>query len=126
MNYLAAAIGYILDPGHWSGYLGIGHLMAQHVLYSLLGVGLSAIIGMPLGWWVGHTGRGRGLLVSASGAVRALPTLGLITLFGLALGIGLLRCSPSSSWLCPASWPAPTRASSPPTRSPSTPPARPA
>ena len=71
MNYLAAAIGYILDPGHWSGYLGIGHLMAQHVLYSLLGVGLSAIIGMPLGWWVGHTGRGRGL-------------------FGLALGIGLL------------------------------------
>ena len=89
MNYLAAAIGYILDPGHWSGYLGIGHLMAQHVLYSLLGVGLSAIIGMPLGWWVGHTGRGRGLLVSASGAVRALPTLGLITLFGLALGIGL-------------------------------------
>ena len=64
--------------------------MAQHVLYSLLGVGLSAIIGMPLGWWVGHTGRGRGLLVSASGAVRALPTLGLITLFGLALGIGLL------------------------------------
>ena len=90
MNYLAAAIGYILDPGHWSGYLGIGHLMAQHVLYSLLGVGLSAIIGMPLGWWVGHTGRGRGLLVSASGAVRALPTLGLITLFGLALGIGLL------------------------------------
>ena len=90
MNCLAAAIGYILDPGHWSGYLGIGHLMAQHVLYSLLGVGLSAIIGMPLGWWVGHTGRGRGLLVSASGAVRALPTLGLITLFGLALGIGLL------------------------------------
>ena len=86
MNYLAAAIGYILDPGHWSGYLGIGHLMAQHVLYSLLGVGLSAIIGMPLGWWVGHTGRGRGLLVSASGAVRALPPLGLITL----LGIGLL------------------------------------
>ena len=89
MNYLAAAIGYILDPGHWSGYLGIGHLMAQHVLYSLLGVGVSALIGVPLGWWVGHTGKGRGMAVTVSGAVRALPTLGLITLFGLALGIGL-------------------------------------
>ena len=57
--------------------------------YSLLGVGLSAIVGVPLGWWVGHTGRGRGLAVAVSGAVRALPTLGLITLFGLVLGIGL-------------------------------------
>jgi len=52
-------------------------------------VGVSALIGVPLGWWVGHTGKGRGMAVTVSGAVRALPTLGLITLFGLALGIGL-------------------------------------
>lgn len=89
MNYLKSTVDYILDAGHWTGATGLGVLTAQHVGYSLLGVGVSAIVGVPLGWWVGHTGRGRGLAVAVSGAVRALPTLGLITLFGLVLGIGL-------------------------------------
>ena len=89
MNYFESTVDYILDAGHWTGATGLGVLTAQHVGYSLLGVGVSAIVGLPLGWWVGHTGRGRGLAVAVSGAVRALPTLGLITLFGLALGIGL-------------------------------------
>ena len=89
MNYFETTIEYILDADHWTGEMGLGTLTAQHVGYSLLGVGLSALIGVPLGWWVGHTGKGRGLAVVVSGAVRALPTLGLITLFGLALGIGL-------------------------------------
>ena len=89
MNYFETTIEYILDAGHWTGAMGLGTLTAQHVGYSLLGVGLSALIGVPLGWWVGHTGKGRGLAVVVSGAVRALPTLGLITLFGLALGNGL-------------------------------------
>ena len=89
MNYLESTVDYILDAGHWTGATGLGVLTAQHVGYSLLGVGVSAIVGVPLGWWVGHTGRGRGLAVAVSGAVRALPTLGLITLFGLVLGIGL-------------------------------------
>ena len=89
MNYLESTVGYILDADHWTGAAGLGALMAQHVGYSLLGVGLAAVVGVPLGWWVGHTGRGRGLAVAVSGAVRALPTLGLITLFGLVLGIGL-------------------------------------
>lgn len=89
MNYLDATADYLLDPAHWSGPMGIGTLTAQHVGYSLLGVGIASLVGVPLGWWVGHTGRGRGPVVALSGAVRALPTLGLITLFGLALGIGL-------------------------------------
>ena len=89
MNYFETTIEYILDADHWTGAMSLGTLTAQHVGYSLLGVGLSALIGVPLGWWVGHTGKGRGLAVVVSGAVRALPTLGLITLFGLALGIGL-------------------------------------
>ena len=90
MNYFETTIEYILDADHWTGAMGLGTLTAQHVGYSLLGVGLSALIGVPLGWWVGHTGKGRGLAVVVSGAVRALPTLGLITLFGLALRAPLL------------------------------------
>lgn len=89
MSFLLAALSYIVDPDHWTGALGIGRLLAQHVGYSALGVALAAVIGLPLGWWVGHTRHGRVLAAALSGAGRALPTLGLVTLLGLALGIGL-------------------------------------
>ena len=89
MRFVLAALAYIADPAHWSGAMGIGPLLVQHVLYSLAGVLIAALIGVPAGWWVGHTGRGRTWVQPLSGTARSLPTLGLITLFGLALGIGL-------------------------------------
>ncbi|SPT53061.1 Putative osmoprotectant uptake system permease protein yehY [Actinomyces bovis] len=89
MNFLAEALAYITDPAHWHGPLGIGRLLTQHLGYSMLGVLLASLLGVPLGWWVGHSRRGRSFVVATSGAVRALPTLGLVTLFGLLLGIGL-------------------------------------
>ena len=89
MRFVLAALAYIADPTHWSGAMGIGPLLVQHVLYSLAGVLIAALIGVPAGWWVGHTGRGRAWVQPLSGAARSLPTLGLITLFGLVLGVGL-------------------------------------
>lgn len=89
MRFLLAALAYIGDPAHWGGPMGIGTLTLEHILYSLLGVGAAALIGIPAGWWVGHRGMGTGWVQALSGSVRALPTLGLITLFALALGIGL-------------------------------------
>jgi len=44
---------------------------------------------VPLGLWIGHTGRWRGVAVAGSGALRALPTLGLLTWFVLLVGVGL-------------------------------------
>lgn len=89
MNHLLEALAYIRDPASWSGPLSIGRLTAEHLVYCLAGVTMAAAVGMPLGWWVGHTGRARTVAVAATGSVRALPTLGLITLLGLMLGIGL-------------------------------------
>ena len=90
MSNLAAALTWIADGAHWTGSLGIGPLLAQHVWYSLLGVALASLLAVPAGWWVGHTGHGRGAVVALYGAVRALPTLGLVTLAGLVLGIGMV------------------------------------
>lgn len=89
MRFLLEALAYIADPSHWDGPMGLGRMLAEHVVYSLVGVALAALVGVPLGWWVGHTQRGRDLVAAAAGAARALPTLGLITLFGLVLGIGV-------------------------------------
>ena len=88
MNILCDALAWLMVPAHWLGESGILVRAAQHLGLTLLIVALAALIALPLGTWIGHTGRGR-WLVSATGAARAVPTLGVLTLAGLWLGIGL-------------------------------------
>lgn len=90
MNQFLEAFVWIADPLHWSGPNGIPARVLEHLGYTVIGVGIAAVIAIPLGLLVGHTRKGRGFAVAASGAARALPTLGLVTLFGLLLGIGLV------------------------------------
>ncbi|MFT4295886.1 MAG: ABC transporter permease [Micropruina sp.] len=90
MNYLTAAIAWILDPANAGGGDGVWARSGEHLWYTLLAVALACLIAIPLGYLVGHTRRGRGLVVVSSGAARALPTLGVVTLVGLLLGIGLV------------------------------------
>lgn len=90
MNFLVEAWAWLLDPAHAAGPEGILARTGEHVGYSLTAVALAALAAIPVGYLVGHTGRGRGFVVATSGAARALPTLGVLTLAGLLLGIGLV------------------------------------
>lgn len=86
---LGQALEWMADPARWTGPSGIPARMLEHLGYTALGVLVAALIAIPLGLLVGHTGRGKGIAVMAAGAARALPTLGLVTLFALLMGIGL-------------------------------------
>ena len=89
MNYFVEAFAWIADPAHQSGPGGIVTRMGEHLAYTVVAVAIAALLAVPIGYLVGHTGRGRGFVVTTSGAARALPTLGVLTLVGLVLGIGL-------------------------------------
>lgn len=60
--------------------------LGEHVQYSLIALILAALIGIPLGLYVGHTGRGRVAVVNLVNGVRSIPTLGL--LFAIMLIVG--------------------------------------
>jgi osmoprotectant transport system permease protein len=90
MNYFIEALAWIADPAHWAGPDGIPVRVAEQVGISALVIVISAVIAIPLGFLVGHTGRGREFVVLASGAARALPTLGLLVIVALNVGIGLI------------------------------------
>jgi osmoprotectant transport system permease protein len=62
---------------------GIPVRIVQHLAYTLIALGVSSAIAIPIGYWIGHTGRGRDIAVGLSGAARALPSLGLITILAL-------------------------------------------
>lgn len=89
MNQLWEAVRWCLDPSNWDGPSGLAARSLEHLGYTALALLIASVIAIPVGWWVGHTGRGRGVAVAVSGAARALPTLGVVTLMGLLLGIGL-------------------------------------
>lgn len=76
---------WLTDPANWSGADGIAARIQEHLTYSLIVLLIASVVALPLGLWIGHTGRGRSL-VSAANAARAVPTLGL--LFALALWLG--------------------------------------
>ena len=80
---------WFVDPTNWTGSDSIPSRLLQHLGYSLLAVGLAAVIALPLGAWIGHTGRGRFLVVGAANGLRALPELGVLVLFVLLIGLGL-------------------------------------
>ncbi|CFR93436.1 glycine/betaine ABC transporter permease [Mycobacterium tuberculosis] len=54
-----------------------------------MAVAASALIAVPVGLLIGHTGRGTLLVVGAVNGLRALPTLGVLLLGVLLFGLGL-------------------------------------
>lgn len=85
MINFVAAFAWIGDPAHWVGPNGIPVRMWEHIWYSGVTLLIAAVIAIPIGLAIGHTGRGRGFAVSVSGALRAIPTLGLVVFLSLEL-----------------------------------------
>lgn len=80
---------WLTASSHWSGSDGFTHRILQHLGYSALTIAIAALIALPIGLLIGHTGRLRGLAVVVTGSLRALPTLGVLTYVVLLRGIGL-------------------------------------
>ena len=79
-------IGWFLDPSHWVGTDGIPSLVSQHLFFSFTALVIAVLLGMPIGLYVGHTGKGTFLIAGFANALRALPTLGLIILLVIVFG----------------------------------------
>ncbi|MGT2426781.1 ABC transporter permease [Amnibacterium kyonggiense] len=76
------AIQWILDPGHWAEVnfqAGIAEELGDHLWLSFLAVLFTALVALPIGLYIGHTGRGRGFAIVVANVVRAVPTLGLLS-----------------------------------------------
>lgn len=80
--------GWLFDPAHWSGTTGIPVRLAEHLGYTLLTLLIAAVIAIPLGAFVGHTGKGGFVIVGLSNALRALPTTAVLILVVLWAGLG--------------------------------------
>jgi osmoprotectant transport system permease protein len=82
---LSQVLAWLADPAHWQGPSGVPTRVAEHLYYTVVAVLIASVIAVPLGLLVGHTARGGVVLVGLANAMRALPTLGLLTFLFLLL-----------------------------------------
>jgi osmoprotectant transport system permease protein len=80
MDLIAATGGWLADPAHWQGPNGIPIRLFEHVGLSGVSLLLSALVALPLGLWIGHTGRFSWWIVGSANAWRALPSFAVIGL----------------------------------------------
>jgi len=90
MNILTELVAWFLDPANWQGSTGVPARVAEHVLYSVIAIIVSIAVALPIGIFIGHTGRGGAVVINVLNSARAVPTFGIILLTVLVAGIGLL------------------------------------
>ncbi|HEX4225329.1 MAG TPA: ABC transporter permease [Pseudonocardiaceae bacterium] len=81
---------FFTDPTNWSGSSGIPQLTAYHLYLTVLAVVIGAVIAIPVGAFIGHTGKGSFLVAGFANGFRALPELGLLILFVELIGLGVV------------------------------------
>ncbi len=89
-NLFVQMFEWLTAPQNWEGARGIPTRVVEHLGYTGLTMLIALLIAVPIGLYVGHTGRGRVVIVSGIGILRALPTLGMVFLFVLIAGLGLM------------------------------------
>jgi len=69
---------YLGNGSHWSGPEGVPARLLEHLEYTFLALAFVCLIALPLGLFVGHTGRGSVAIAGTANALRALPDFGLL------------------------------------------------
>jgi osmoprotectant transport system permease protein len=90
LDVVNEVVAWLTDPAQWSGRNGIPVRTLQHLWYSLLATAIAAAIALPIGVFVGHTGRGALVAVNLTNLGRAIPSLGIIILMFTLVGFGIV------------------------------------
>jgi osmoprotectant transport system permease protein len=92
MSLFVDTLKWLSDPAHYQGSDAIQTRIFEHVELSALAVLVAALIALPIGMYLGHTGRLGFVAVNVANIGRALPSLALLAFalpLAFALGLGL-------------------------------------
>jgi osmoprotectant transport system permease protein len=85
MGTLVDGFGWLVDPANWSGTDGVPIRAWEHIQLSLMGLALAVLIAVPLGLFIGHTGKGRFVSVQVANIGRSVPSLAILSLVFLVV-----------------------------------------
>lgn len=93
VTLLADVARWFLDPAHYRGPDAVPLRLLEHVELSALAVLVATLVALPVGLYLGHSGRFAFVAVNVANIGRAFPSLALLALalpiaFRLGLGLG--------------------------------------
>lgn len=90
MDLLRELLAWFGDPENWTGSSGVLVRTIEHVGLTAASVGIACAIAVPLGLWIGHTGRGGTLAINVTNVGRAIPTFAVLVILALGpLGLSI-------------------------------------
>jgi osmoprotectant transport system permease protein len=84
MELLLDLLNWFTDPANWTGRDAIQQRLSEHVVISTTAVAIGLLLALPVGLYIGHTGRGGFLAISLANVGRSVPSYALLViLFGV-------------------------------------------
>jgi osmoprotectant transport system permease protein len=87
MSIVVDVVEWFTTAEHWRGDFGVPHRLTEHALMSGAAVVTAMLIGLPLGIWLGHRGRGGAVAINLTNVGRAIPSLAILALTQQAIGL---------------------------------------
>jgi osmoprotectant transport system permease protein len=80
MGLIGGIVAWFTDPAHWRGPAGVPTRVEEQLALAAASLAIAAAIGLAIGVWVGHTGRGGTLAANVANLGRSLPTLAVMAI----------------------------------------------
>jgi osmoprotectant transport system permease protein len=81
-------VTFLTDAANWQAETGIPNRLIEHIFVALFAVALASAIALPLGFYIGHTGRLQLLGINLANIGRAVPSYAvMVMLLPVMLGL---------------------------------------
>jgi osmoprotectant transport system permease protein len=87
-TFLGEVVAWFADGANWSGPGGIPNRFFEYAEITFVSIAIASVIGLPLGFLLGHLGKGALVAINVSNIGRAIPSLALLVLTVQITGIG--------------------------------------
>jgi osmoprotectant transport system permease protein len=75
---MGGILGWFADPANWTGAQSVPVRLLEHVEIAFAAVAIATLIGLPIGLYIGHTGRYATFAINLANIGRAVPSYALM------------------------------------------------
>jgi osmoprotectant transport system permease protein len=73
-------IDWLGNPANWQGPAGIPSRLIEHVWISFISILAATLVALPVGLYIGHTGRAANLAINIANIGRAVPSYAILVM----------------------------------------------
>jgi len=85
VEFLGTVIDWFADPANLFGASGLQGRLGEHMILSIIPLTIAMAVALPIGAWIGHSGRAANLVINIANVGRAIPSLAILAMATMLL-----------------------------------------